>query len=59
MTWRKREIEDSQMFDEEFNRIEMESKARQLAVQYALEKTSPIPLITDEEWAALNEIPEA
>jgi hypothetical protein len=45
--------------DWEFNRIEMESRARQLAVQYALEKTSPIPLITDEEWQALNEIPEA
>ena len=48
--------------DNEFNRIEMESNARKMAVQYALEKqrkTSPIPLITDEEWAALNEIPEA
>ena len=82
--------------DSEFNRIEMESKARMLAVQYALDKsqvliplpiskeeldkvlrenalqqlhnenvrlglyegvydTSPIPLITDEEWKALNE----
>jgi hypothetical protein len=45
--------------DWEFNRIEMESRARLLAVQYALEKTSPIPLITDEEWQALNEVPEA
>jgi len=63
--------------DWEFNRIEMESRARMLAVQYALDKSqiviplpitqqeldkvlakhppSPIPLITDEEWAALNE----
>lgn len=45
--------------DDEFNRIEREAKARMMAVQYALEKTSPIPLITDEEWAALNEVPEA
>jgi hypothetical protein len=33
-----------------------------VAVRYAIEKVkepSPIPLITDEEWAALNEIPEA
>jgi len=81
--------------DEEFNRIEKESTARMLAVQYALDKSqvviplpitrqeldkilkenslqqlhnenkrlglyknvyepSPIPLITDEEWAELN-----
>ena len=55
--------------DWEFNRIEMESKARKMAVEYALQKlhdenvrlglyegvyTSPIPLITDEEWKALN-----
>jgi len=48
--------------DWEFNRIEMESKARMMAVAYAMqcaEQKSPIPLITDEEWAALNEIPEA
>jgi hypothetical protein len=31
--------------DDEFARIEMENKIRE---------TSPIPLITDEEWAALN-----
>ena len=53
--------------DSEFNRIEMESKARMLAVQYALNKKAenarelgldyePSPLITDEEWAALNDI---
>jgi hypothetical protein len=45
--------------DDKFNRLEMESRARLLAVHYALEKTSPIPLITDEEWQALNEVPEA
>jgi len=40
--------------DDEFNRIEMESRARKLAVQYALSREpSPIPLITAEEWAAL------
>lgn len=53
--------------DSEFNRIEMESKARMLAVKYALDKKaenarklgldyepSHIPLITDAEWQALN-----
>jgi hypothetical protein len=44
--------------DDEFNRIEREAKARMMAAQYAMERakleTSPIPLITDEEWAALN-----
>ena len=48
--------------DDEFNQIERESIARKLAVKYNMEKAkepSPIPLITDEEWAALNEIPEA
>ena len=33
--------------DWEFNRIEMEIKFRQ-------REPSPIPLITDEEWEALN-----
>ena len=60
--------------DSEFNRIEVQSKARKMAVRYARERalqrlhdenvriglyegvyeTSPIPLITDEEWDALN-----
>jgi hypothetical protein len=41
--------------DDEFNRIEREAKARMMAVQYALQRQpSPIPLITDEEWEALN-----
>jgi hypothetical protein len=43
--------------DSEFNRIEMEARVRMMAVRYAIEKakeTSPIPLITDEEWEALN-----
>ena len=34
--------------DDEFERIEMEIKLRQ-------REPSPIPLITDEEWEALNE----
>jgi hypothetical protein len=33
--------------DDEFNRIEMENKIRE-------REPSPIPLITDEEWEALN-----
>jgi hypothetical protein len=43
--------------DDEFNRIEMEARVRMMAVRYAIKKakeTSPIPLITDEEWEALN-----
>jgi len=53
--------------DDEFNRIEREAKARMIAVEYALEQKaknarelgliyepSPIPLVTDEEWEALN-----
>ena len=51
--------------DDEFNRIEMESKARLLAVKYALQKLHNenvrlglnivnIPEITQEEWDALN-----
>ena len=44
--------------DDDFNRIEREAKARMLSVRYAMEQakleTSPVPLITDEEWAALN-----
>jgi hypothetical protein len=55
MTWRKREIEEAQMQDDEFNRIEREAKARMMAVQYAMQKQpSAIPLITAEEWEALN-----
>lgn len=33
--------------DDEFERIEMEQRFRQ-------REPSPIPLITDEEWEALN-----
>ena len=51
--------------DSEFNRIEIESKARMLAVKYALQKLHNenvrlglnivnIPEITQEEWDALN-----
>jgi hypothetical protein len=45
--WRKRQIEDSRNQDDEFERIEMEQRVRQ-------REPSPIPLITDEEWKALN-----
>ena len=40
--------------NEEFNRIEVESNVRKMAINAVLDKK---PLITDEEWAALNEIP--
>lgn len=51
--------------DDEFTRIEMESNARRLAVEYALQKLHEenvrlgltiinIPHITQEEWDALN-----
>ena len=40
--------------DEEFNRIEMESIARKMAVKYAISKVVHIPEITEEEWKALN-----
>lgn len=51
--------------DDEFNRIEMESKVRKMAVQklhdenvrlglYKDVYTSPIPMISDEEWQELN-----
>jgi len=44
--------------DSEFNRIELELKIRLAQVEFALQRLrepSPIPLITDEEWEALNE----
>ena len=51
--------------DDEFTRIEMESNARRLAVEYALQRLHEenvklgltivhIPTITQEEWDALN-----
>jgi len=40
--------------DDEFERIEREIKWRKF-----LEDNPPIPLITPEEWQALNELPEA
>jgi len=40
--------------DWEFNRIEMEARVRQITVRYSIEKASPIPLITAEEWEALS-----
>ena len=50
--------------DSEFNRIEMEAKARMMAVRYALDKLAEenkrlgLPLLTDEELDALNEEPK-
>lgn len=43
--------------DWEFNRIEMESVARKMAVKYAISKAQVvhIPEITEEEWKALND----
>ena len=51
--------------DDEFTRIEMESNARRLAVEYALQRLHEenvklgltivhIPTISQEEWDALN-----
>ena len=51
--------------DSEFTRIEMESNARRLAVEYALQRLHEenvklgltivhIPTISQEEWDALN-----
>jgi len=48
--------------DDEFNRIEREAKARMMAVRYAMERAkepSPIPFVTDEEWAELNKEDDA
>jgi phosphopantetheinyl transferase (holo-ACP synthase) len=55
--WRKREIEELKMQDDEFNRIERESIARKMAVKYAISKAQVvhIPEITEEEWKALND----
>jgi hypothetical protein len=56
-----RSTQGEHMTDEdwEFNRIEMEARVRQMAVRYAMEKASPIPLITAEEWEALNKEEDA
>lgn len=43
-------------------RAEIVAKARMMAVRYAMERAkepSPIPLITDEEWEALNKDEDA
>ena len=42
--------------DDEFNRLEMEAKWRKFLTE---NPPVAIPLITEEEWQALNEIPEA
>jgi hypothetical protein len=56
MTWRKREVGDLQAEMEEFDRIEQEAKWRKFLAD---NPPVAIPLITEEEWAALNEIPKA
>lgn len=45
-------------WDDEFNRIEMESRVRMMAVRFAMEQAkepSPIPFVTAEDWAKLKE----
>jgi len=58
--WRKREIEDAKMLDEEFNRIEREAVARKMTVQYNLEMQrlrdevpEAIPFVTREQLQEL------
>jgi hypothetical protein len=54
--WRKREIEEAKMQDDEFNRIEREAVARKMTVQYNLEMQrlrdeipEAIPFVTREQ----------
>jgi hypothetical protein len=54
--WRKQQIEDAKMLDEEFNRIEREAVARKMTVQYNLEMQrlrdevpEAIPFVTREQ----------
>jgi len=56
--WRKREIEEAQMQDEEFNRLEAESRVRQEYVRQQMKKQqddipASIPFVTPEDWEAV------
>jgi len=55
--WRKRQIGEHMKTyeDDEFERIEREIKWRQMLID---NPPVAIPLITEEEWQALNEISE-
>jgi hypothetical protein len=55
--WRKRQIGEHMKTyeDDEFERIEREMKWRQMLID---NPPVTIPLITEEEWQALNEISE-
>ena len=59
--WRKRQIEEAQMQDDEFNRIEREAVARKMSVAYNLEMQrlrdefpSGIPFVTQDELERLR-----
>jgi hypothetical protein len=59
--WRKRQIEDAKMQDDEFNRIEREAVARKMSVAYNLEMQRlrdefpfGIPFVTQEELERLR-----
>ena len=59
--WRKRQIEEAQMQDDEFNRIERESQARKMSVAYNLEMQRlrdefpfGIPFVTQDEMERLR-----
>jgi hypothetical protein len=56
--WRKRQIGEHMKTyeDDEFERIEREMKWRQVLID---NPPVAIPLITEEEWQALNATPEA
>ena len=61
--WRKREIEEAKMQDEEFNRLEIESRVRQEYVRQSIRNAQEmarqidrelgIPFITQEELEEL------
>ena len=59
--WRKRQIEEEKMQDDEFNRIEREAVARKMSVAYNLEMQRlrdefpfGIPFVTQEELDRLR-----
>jgi len=59
--WRKQQIEDAKMQDDEFNRIEREAVARKMSVAYNLEMQRlrdefpfGIPFVTQDELERLR-----